>query len=652
MGRRYSKRDYAAYVAAKAGILIISCMPARLVLWIGRAVGMSMYHLHPRRKKIAYANIKSAFSEVKPPSEIKRILRQTYLNYGQNIMENASSARIGGEYIKKYVTMDRKDRIDAAFKRGRGCIFLTSHFGNWNIMMLKGSDIGYPMHALYRPTGLEKIDELIVSHRESLGCTLIKRGMGMRRLIRVLREGGVLGMIGDQDVGKAGVFVDLLGRPASFATGTPKLVRETGASIVPSYIIRRDGPHHEIKIEEPFTVEKTDDERADIRRALERYASGLEKNIKAYPGHWMWTYTRWKSSPVRRVVVLSDGKQGHLNQSMAALKVIKRCRADAGFSEDDTRVDVIEIRYKDPARRAVLALFARLASHAWQGNMSVLEACLEPASYRRLESVCADIVISCGSSLAPVNAFLARECNAKNVVMMKPGVTGLGSFSVAVIPEHDRPTARDNVAVTKGAPAAIDGAAMSDGARRIAATAGLSGAGKVGLLVGGDTSGHKLGSRMMEKIITQLKGYVERKGMELLVTTSRRTPRDVEELLKREFAAYPRCGLLVIANEKNMANVVGGILSLSDITLVSGESVSMVSEAASSGKKTLVFGDGPGGGRTKHAEAIKRLASEGYIASSGADEVGRTLWDISEGKYTFRKLDNEKAMYEKLLRVI
>ena len=75
----------------------------------------------------------------------------------------------------------------------------------------------------------------------------------------------------------------------------------------------------------------------------------------------------------------------------------------------------------------------------------------------------------------------------------------------------------------------------------------------------------------------------------MLASTSRRTPSDIEGLVKSELEGFDKCRLLVIANERNIPEAVGGILGVSDFIVVSGESVSMVSEAVSSGKYVLVF---------------------------------------------------------------
>lgn len=646
------KSDSVAYIAVKAAIFITCLLPWRVAFFIGKAIGLSMYHLHPRRKRIAYANLKAAFSKEKTPSELKRILRRTYQNYGQNIIEMLRMPRIDGEYLKKYVTIDRQDIIDAAHKRRKGAIYLTSHFGNWELSSLKSGEAGYPVHALVRPQKNEKLNALLNSFRARQGCKVINRGMSTREIIRALRTNKTIGILGDQDVGKSGVFVDLLGRPASHAVGAVRIARDTGAAVIPAFIVREGGPIHTIKIGAYDIIEKTDDRDADIKRGLERQSKILEDQVRRYPDQWMWVYTRWKSTPLRKIAILTDGKQGHINQSLAALEVIKNCRHDAGFRGVDTAHEMIEVKFKNRIMRMLLSICAAFATGSCQGSIGFLKHFLEEESYKRIIHTYADIVISSGSSLSAVNIFLTKENNAKNVVLMKPGMVPLKMFNVAVIPGHDRPRPKDNVVVTEGSPNLVDETAMTSAGRRIKERLPRSKKRNVGLLLGGDTPAYSLTEELMDKMMDRLDKALTELDMDLLVTTSRRTPKNVEGLLKERLKGNPRCRLLIIANEKNIDNAVSGILNLSDVVIVSGESMSMVSEAASSGRQTLVFDLKKKRPSFKHGYAIDRLASMGYIKRAPVERIDEAVSELSRLKTGTKRLDNQRMMYEKLYRVI
>lgn len=651
--RRYLKKDYAIYIAVKIASFIVSLMPLGLVLWIGRLIGLSMYHLHPKRKRIAYANLKAAFCKEKAPSELKGILKRTYKNYGQSIIETVRMPRINYDYLKRYIEVENIDRISEAKKRGKGIVFLTSHFGNWELSSLKSAQAGYPIYVLARPQRLEIVNDLLNSYRERLGCKVVNRGMSSREIVRALKRNEIIGILSDQDVGKEGIFIDLLGRPASQPVGAVRLARETGATILPTFIIRKNGPRHVIKLEELIHVSKTNDRDGDIKSGLQRHTRILESYITQYPDQWMWVYTRWKSTPSRRVVILNDGKRGHLNQSLAAFNIIKRCRRDTGYSDEDTSCQIIDVKFKSRLRRFILLLCSIFASHACQGCMGYLRFCLDKDSYNNIMRTYADIVISCGSSLSAVNIFLSKENNSKNVVIMKPGIMGaLRDFDVAIIPRHDRPREKDNVVITEGSPNLIDEETMKDGGMKIRNMAALGQKKRLGLLIGGDNPEYGLTPGLINKLIGQVEKALEELDMELLATTSRRTPKDAEGLLKERLGRNPRCKLLIIANERNIDNAVGGILGLSDIILVSGESISMVSEAASSGKHTITFNLERRRPSSKHDYAIEGLASADYIVQTSVDKIRDAIVDISCNKRPVKRLDNAEKMYEKLYRII
>jgi hypothetical protein len=92
--------------------------------------------------------------------------------------------------------------------------------------------------------------------------------------------------------------------------------------------------------------------------------------------------------------------------------------------------------------------------------------------------------------------------------------------------------------------------------------------------------------------------------------------------LKETFGGKDYCPLLVIANEANPAGVVGEILGASDLLLVSGESVSMVSEAVSSGKPVIVFLPCAWSGlKSKHRRFLDGLLEKKCIFTGGPEEI-------------------------------
>ena len=139
------------------------------------------------------------------------------------------------------------------------------------------------------------------------------------------------------------------------------------------------------------------------------------------------------------------------------------------------------------------------------------------------------------------------------------------------------------------------------------------------------------------------------------MTTSRRTPADVDALVARELKGFERCALCVIANEQNVPQAVGGILSLSDIMVVSGESVSMVSEALSSGKKTIVFAPQGSYGPTaknKYDRFVLDLSDEGYLMAVSVKEISAALHDMVRNKFSPKVIDDQGVVRKALEEII
>jgi len=98
----FSTGDYLLYYLAKAVSCFFRAMPVKLALFIARRLGVFFSIVSPKRYRIAYANLKSALAEDYKPKELKRILRRTYANIGQGIVDLFLLPKIDNRYIALY----------------------------------------------------------------------------------------------------------------------------------------------------------------------------------------------------------------------------------------------------------------------------------------------------------------------------------------------------------------------------------------------------------------------------------------------------------------------------------------------------------------------------------------------------------------------
>jgi KDO2-lipid IV(A) lauroyltransferase len=626
MMKKISFEDACILKIAQTARLLVHLLPLSVSLRVGSGIGTLVYFLG-RRGRIAYKNLRAAFAGEKTRAQMKWIARRSFSHLAMASVELLRFPDLDQKYIREHLEFQGVEKFKPFLQRGKGIIFLTAHFGNWELLNVTSSIIGYPLTAVARAQKHPRSDEFLNALRTSTGSQVIRKGMPLREILRSLKKGGIVGMLSDQDGGKNGTFVKFFNRLSSTPSGVATFALRTKAPIFPVFIFRQGLDRHRVEVEGPLKFPEASVEEARAEEMiLQEFAGILESKIRKAPDQWLWAHRRWKSTPHRSVVILSDGKPGHLRQSLAALEAIRRERKLEGIAQECLSSKVIEVRFKN--RRAKSLALA--AAFIFRGRIPFKRwfyaAALAPDSFKAMMDTYADIVISCGHSVLGPHFFAKEENQAKSVVVMKPSF-GLKSFEAVIVPAHDRVKPADNVFQTQGAPSATTSQALETEGARLSRSLDLKNhCRKIGLLVGGDTSGAFFSRERFEKIVESIRRYCHDHQAVLLATSSRRTPAWAEDLLQSACGKNGFCRLLVVASQSNPPGTVESILGASDVVVVSGESVSMVSEAVASGKPVVVFTPFERSGlKPKYQRFLKGLSVKGSIVLSESEDIARSL---------------------------
>ena len=275
----------------------IGHLPLQVNLRIGRVIGRLGFYLDKKHRDIAIRNITTAFGDTKTANELYVLAKKAFENLGMNSMEFCRLPWLTEKNLAGYIECDGFENFKKAYDKGQGVIFLTGHFGNWELMAIFYALKGYPVDIIVRDLDYPVVDEFIRWVRTRAGNRTISKGRSMRELMRVLSKGGIVGVLLDQNVTwSEGVFVNFFNQLACTNKGTALLALASNAAVVPTFIVReRKG--HRIIIGEEITLVNTGDRANDQLNNTAIFTRVIEDFVKKYPEQWFWLHQRWKSRP-------------------------------------------------------------------------------------------------------------------------------------------------------------------------------------------------------------------------------------------------------------------------------------------------------------------------------------------------------------------
>jgi hypothetical protein len=195
-----------------------------------------------------------------------------------------------------------------------------------------------------------------------------------------------------------------------------------------------------------------------------------------------------------------------------------------------------------------------------------------------------DLVIGCGRNTAMPALAIKRASGGRTIAVQvqDPGV-GHREFDMMFVPAHDRRRG-EGMFVTTSAIHRVTPARLEAERRRFPALEDLPRP-VLTVLIGGSNRAYRLSMRRLGEIADAVAAAVRASGGSVVVTPSRRTGRDGSALLRQRLS-----GVLAEIWDGAGANPYYAYLAIADALLVSADSVSMVSEAAATGKPVHILG--------------------------------------------------------------
>jgi len=286
-------RHRVEYAGVRMLIGAVRWMPSSLVDACGSALGLTFYALDRSHRRVAERNVAAAFP-TRTAAEHSAIVRGAFRHFGRLLFELLKFSTLSDEQMLRRVEFEGEERVRSAYAQGRGVLFVTGHFGYWELQALVHGLKLQPMSVMARALDNPDLHQLLERMRTRTGNGVIYRQGTLRRAMRVLQDGQGVGILIDQHIqSRDAIHVDFFNRPAATTPIVAALALRTGARIVPLFALPLGRGRYRMIYEHAIELppEGTED---PIHELTQRCTDVLEMYVRRHPDLWLWMHRRWR----------------------------------------------------------------------------------------------------------------------------------------------------------------------------------------------------------------------------------------------------------------------------------------------------------------------------------------------------------------------
>ncbi|MBI1825755.1 MAG: lysophospholipid acyltransferase family protein [Planctomycetes bacterium] len=291
--------QWLAYFAVKSLFAIMQVFPLDWNLQTARIFARIWAKIMPRHRQRALAHLSAAYQGKLSAREISRLADRCLDSVVMFAVEVICLPRLINRWTwSRYIHLVNFDEALKLFLEGRGAILVTGHYGAFELIGHLLAALDFRTVAVMRPLDNARLNQFIVDSRTTHGLELLDKRGAATQAEELLRDGALVGFIGDQDAGRKGVFVDFFERPASTYKSIGLLAMATSSPIVIGYARRRgDCAKYDIGVQRIIYPQEWETQSSPLQWITQVYTSAIEEFVRADPSQYLWIHRRWKSQP-------------------------------------------------------------------------------------------------------------------------------------------------------------------------------------------------------------------------------------------------------------------------------------------------------------------------------------------------------------------
>jgi len=291
-------RYYVVYQFVRFLIAISNAIPRiswlKFCGWLGR-LG---FRFAKQTRNLMFKNLTIAFGNEMTTDQIHALAKKSFEMLGKNAGDILRATKIQSlADLEKFLVTHHLEIYEEALAKKKGIVFLTLHMGAFDLQITNMALRGLDPSIIGTPIKDKRLNKLLWENRNRFGALPIERGKETFRLLKVLKSGGSVALLIDQDTKVKSRFVNFFGKPASTPVGATILAMKTGAAVVPTCVYLGDDWKQHMTFFPVIPMRDTGDEEADVVYNTQVLTDFIEARIREHPEQWVWMHDRWKTKP-------------------------------------------------------------------------------------------------------------------------------------------------------------------------------------------------------------------------------------------------------------------------------------------------------------------------------------------------------------------
>jgi len=288
-------RQRVEYLVVKFLLSLASIMPKAMIYSLFRFFALIVFKVDTKRRKLTIKNLSLSFPHL-AKKQVEDLAKGSFIEISKTVSEILFM--INNRLDVNSVVENADEALEKlkGFNHNKGTLYVTAHFGNWEILAQFLALNGLSLSVIGRRGNNELIEDKITTpFRQMNGNRNIFKKNAIVQMIKIMKSHGRLGLLLDQKSGnKNSVRTTFFGREVNTTTSVAMLKTKYDPLLVTMFMKRAENGKYRLIINDPIDLKEGESSDEAIKNITQHCNDEIEAIVKEYPSQWFWMHNRWK----------------------------------------------------------------------------------------------------------------------------------------------------------------------------------------------------------------------------------------------------------------------------------------------------------------------------------------------------------------------